>query len=33
MVAYRELRRLEHDVIDEINQGQTLLLILTILLK
>ncbi|MEL0537214.1 class I SAM-dependent DNA methyltransferase [Staphylococcus debuckii] len=25
MVAYRELRRLEHDVIDEINQGQTLL--------
>ncbi|CYB46895.1 TPA: class I SAM-dependent DNA methyltransferase [Staphylococcus aureus] len=25
MVAYRELRRLEHEVIDEINQGQALL--------
>lgn len=25
MVAYRELRRLEHEVIDEIHQGQTIL--------
>ncbi|MBM6184269.1 class I SAM-dependent DNA methyltransferase [Staphylococcus epidermidis] len=33
IVAYRELRRLEHEVLDEINQGQTILFDITDYIK